>query len=153
MNKLTKTQKLKIYFHEPPYIIGEMFLLGGVVMIFAGLILLEPKCLGSFIFISLAVFFLDRKIKTMKRGCLVLENGHKTIARVISITNTSLEHNSRVVKEYNFRYEADGKSFLTEYRSAYKRYLRVGYKVTLYYLPGNPKCVFIPEFYGLSDWK
>ena len=87
---------------------------------------------------------------TAKLGYYVLRHGVKSIAEITRITNTNTEHNERTIKEYNFRYEVNGKMFNHEYQSAYKRHLQEGERLTIFYDPKNPKLCFIPSLYNLT---
>ena len=147
MRKVTFQQKLTIYFSVAPHLIGEFFLIGGVIVP----ILTYPQIEGFFgiLFSVIGWFFVNRKVRRVKRGSYVLENGAKTVATVSKITNTSLEHNGRTVKEYTFQYEVNGRKYHYEYRSAYRRHIQTGNEMTIYFQEDNPKVSFIPRLHNL----
>lgn len=131
--------------------IGEMFCLGGMVIpIF---FYPKPEALGGLLFSGIGIFFILRKLNTMKFGLYVLTHGVKTLAEITHISNTNFQHNDRTVKEYNFQFEADRKKFNYQYQSAYKRHLQIGDKLTIFYIQNDPKACFIPSLYNLNIYQ
>ena len=148
MRHITKSQKRKIYFNTPPFFIGEGFCLEGALIPIIGYP--EFESFLGLIFLAVGIFFVKRKLQTMKTGFHVLRHGVKTEAILTTISNTNLQHNNRIVKEYNFQYEANGKRLNYKYQSAYRRHLQVGNKMTLFFIEDNPKLSFIPKLYNLD---
>ena len=145
--KVSNWQKLTIYFSTAPFLIGEGFLILGVVIP----ILAYPKTEGLFALILLGAgaFFLNRKVRTVKYGSYVLRNGIKTEAEISHIMKTNIEHNNRTVKEYTFQYEANGRKHYYKFHSAFKRQLQIRDKMTIFYLEDDPQMSFIPRLYNL----
>ena len=128
--------------------LGEIFCIGGVLIptiAFPGI-----EAFFGLIVLSVGAFIVYHKYQTVKRGSYVLTYGVKSEAIVTDITNTNWRHNNRRVKEYNFQFEANGRKFNHGYRSAFKRHLRVGSKLTIFYIEENPKLAFIPKLYNLD---
>ncbi|MDW3196337.1 MAG: hypothetical protein R8G66_28445 [Cytophagales bacterium] len=110
-----------------------------------------PKTEGLLALILLAIggFFVNRKVRMVKNGSYILRYGMKTEAEITRISNTNLEHNNRTVKEYIFQYVANGRTHHYEYRSAFRRYLKEGDSMAIFYLEDDPKMAFIPRLYNL----
>lgn len=148
MRNITRWQQFKIYFNTAPFIIGEGFCLGSIFLPIATFS--HPAGLMAIIFALVGGFFVRRKLQNMHFGAYVLQHGLKTEAEVTQISNTSISHNERTVKEYHFQYIGNGKRFSLEYQSAYKRHLKLGSKMTLFYLEDDPSSSFIPELYNIK---
>ena len=148
MRALTNSQKLTIYFTTAPMFVSEAFLIGGIILPIAT----YPQVEGLFglVFLMIGGFLIKRKLKSLLVGVRVLQNGIKTKARIINITNTSWTHNKRVVKKYEFQYEVNGRMHNYQHRSAYKRELETGDEMTIFYLKESPNDSFIPSLYSLN---
>ncbi|UII33983.1 hypothetical protein LVD17_09170 [Fulvivirga ulvae] len=148
MRQITNSQKLTIYLNTAPFLLGEGFCIGGVLIPVIAFPSIEAFL--GLVFLAIGVFIVYRKYQTVKRGTFVLTYGVKSEAVVTDITNTNWKHNKRRVKEYNFQFEANGRKFNHEYRSAFQRHLRAGSKMYIFYIQENPKLVFIPKLYNLN---
>ena len=148
MRKITKSDRTTIYLHTAPFLLGEAFCIIGFIMPFFAV--MDLRALGGLLFMAIGLYIVKRKMDTAKLGYYVLQHGEKSIAEITRITNTNTEHNGRTVKEYNFRYEANGKMVNHEYESAYKRHLQEGERIAIFYDPKNPKLCFIPSLYNLT---
>lgn len=142
------SDKLSIYFRTAPRVIGETVFLFSLYW----LISLSPtieNIAGSLLLLSVGGYFIYRKVRVSRKASSVLRTGIKTEAVLAWIIDTNTEHNSRIVKEYLFEYQVGGDKYSYEYRSAYKRHLKIGDRMPIFYLPENPKESFIPKLYNI----
>ncbi len=148
MRKIPASDKFSIYFGTAPMLLGEVFIIVGIVGLFDSGLNIE-RFAGASIFFLIGGFFVFRKMRVLLKGISVLENGKRTEAVLSWIIDTNTQHNKRIVKEYLFEYHVDGTKYSYEYRSAYKRHLRIGDRMPLFYLPDNPSNSFIPKLYNV----
>ncbi|MEQ6122039.1 DUF3592 domain-containing protein [Reichenbachiella sp. MALMAid0571] len=141
-----------LYFKTAPYLIGEFFTIGGIIGIGMLIKTQDVQALVSLIFLGIGVFFIRRKIITLKVGTQVIKYGEKTIARITRVSNTNSEHNGRVVKEYHFQYEVDNCPLNYSFKSAYHRQLERGDELSIFYMPNDPKTALIPSLYSIHKY-
>ncbi|RUA33554.1 MAG: hypothetical protein DSY77_09730 [Bacteroidetes bacterium] len=147
--KLSILNYLKIYFSTAPFIFGELFLIFGFTALSNADQRTENIVIGI-LFLLVGLYFTYRKVKVLRRAIITIKNGKKVIANLSFILNSNIIHNSRVVKNYFFNYKIDDKIYTYDYSSAYKRHLKTGDIMELYYLPSNPEFSFIPELYNVE---
>jgi hypothetical protein len=147
--KLSFLNCLYIYFSTAPFIFGEMFLIFGVSTLLHINQDSENLTIGILLVI-VGLYFTYRKVRVLRRAIITIKNGKKVTANLSFILNSTFLHNSRVVKNYFFNYKVDDKIYTYDYSSAYKRHLKTGDKMELYYLPTNPEYSFIPELYNVE---
>jgi hypothetical protein len=147
--KLSLINCLKIYFSTAPFIFGEVLLIFGFTALSNANQKTENIVVGI-LFLLVGLYFSYRKVSVLRRAIKTIKYGKKVKANLSYILNSTYRHNSRVVKNYFFNYKVDDKIFTYDYSSAYRRHLKTGDKMELYYLPSDSEYSFIPELYNVE---
>ncbi|MEL7147226.1 MAG: hypothetical protein AAFO69_12710 [Bacteroidota bacterium] len=144
---ITSSQKINYYFNIVPGVIPEIFLFLSIFSIFG--LLPRGEVFIPVFFIVICLFFISRKIKTYQRGLHIWTRGLKTSAKIIRWEKPTANSQPGAVHEYWMQYEADGKVFNHLEHKIYPAGLYEGSITTLFYLPDQPKNVFVPYFHGV----
>ena len=147
--KLSLINYLKIYFSTAPFIFGELLLIFGFTALSNANQKTENIVIGI-LFLLVGLYFTYRKVRVIRRAIITIKYGKMVIANLSYILNSTYRHNSRVVKNYFFNYKVGDKIYTYDYSSAYRRHLKTGDKMELYYLPSDPEYSFIPELYNVE---
>lgn len=140
---------LYIYFSTAPFIFGEVLMIFGFTALLNANQKTENITIGI-LFILVGLYFTYRKVSVIRRAIKTVKYGKKVTAKLSYILNSTFIHNSRVVKNYFFNYKVGDKIYTYDYSSAYRRHLKTGDKMELYYLPSDPEYSLIPELYNVE---
>lgn len=147
MRILTRDLIVAFYMKIPPPMVGEAFFLIGLIASVFNL----PNEVGfiGLLFAVIGAIIIYRKIKIFKYGLYVMRHGEKTEAIVSNITNID-NSDSNWSREFTLKYEASGKTLSYRFSTnSDHRTMAKGQKFPIFYLPSNPKLVFLPKKYHL----
>lgn len=150
MRKPTWIEILAIYQRTPPFILGTLPMVMGVIATVSHLVTLQFNSWGLAIgagFFLIGYLINRKKWRMAKWALRVSKDGIPGTATISKITNTGMEHNSRRVKQYRFSYTYANQTFEFEYNSAYHRFLNLNDTHKIFFLPDEPKVVFVPILY------
>ena len=95
MRNISRKDRVTIYLHTAPFLLGEAFCIVGFIMPFFAV--MDLRALGGLLFLAIGIYFVKKKMDTAKLGYYVLRHGVKSIAEITRITNTNTEHNERTI--------------------------------------------------------
>jgi len=144
---LSFADKMKIYFRTVPFIVGEVLLIVGLVVLMQSQ---GIELVVGLVLMAVGGYLVWRKVSMLSLAKNLVATGCKTKAKLVDIMDTSVRHNQRTVKKYFFEYFINGQKRTFLKKSAYLRPLKLGDELIIFCSKTNIEETFVPLFYSIK---